>query len=485
MDIVWVDNEEWSELKQHLGKLKGVMLLPKAFKSAMLDPATVNLMYGSRFSAKTETWCRFKLWQIKQEEYSRIIFARRTQKQARDKFFKLFEDIIKNPQLDWKNDFDVHDTKMKITCKATGNEIKGGSFQNSDDVMGSANVTEFGVDEPISREGSISQEAFENVQGSFRNDKGIKPRFYFMTNPIAKNNFIYKGIVDPETRLYDDFKVTKINYTQNPFCPQSGLEYLEGLKKRNFERYKVDGLGEWGNPKVETPFFYNYNPAIHETNETLEPFYNQQIVLSWDFNVKGCTCISSQLINRSHNHDRLGKYVYQTFDADNDDHKGATEKVCDNILRSGLIEKIKRAGTFGLLRITGDVNGNNRSTKSNNTDYQIIRKKLGLSKNHFSVGGVNLGLSSSQDLTNEVLCHIPVTIVKPLNPELCNDLASGEVLTDKDGNFKGIKKDRADNKQDKGDAFRYEDDFYFPGGYDTKGTTRMTVVKWMNKNGLN
>ena len=155
MDIVWVNKEEWEQIKPNLKRLTGVMFLPVAFKDALTNPANVNLLYGTRFSAKTESWCRYKLWQSKQPEFSRVIYARRTQKQAREKTFQLFKDIVNNKQLAWKDEFLIHETSMTVTCKATNNMITGGSFEKAENIMGAANVTEFGVDEPITWELSL------------------------------------------------------------------------------------------------------------------------------------------------------------------------------------------------------------------------------------------------------------------------------------------------------------------------------------------
>ena len=84
MHIVWVSHSEWTEIKKAPANYRrGLMFLPIALRDAMTKPDKLNLIYGSRHSAKTETWCRYKLWQIRQPEYCRIMFARRTKVQAR------------------------------------------------------------------------------------------------------------------------------------------------------------------------------------------------------------------------------------------------------------------------------------------------------------------------------------------------------------------------------------------------------------------
>jgi len=171
--------------------------------------------------------------------------------------FQKFIDLINDPILDWKSDFDVHDTKMRITAKRTGNHIFGTSFENSDNIMGVSNITELGIDEPLAWNGHIALKDFENISESLRNDKGITPIITLMTNPISKETFIYKDIANPDTRTFRNVKVTHLNYTENPFCPEDAIERLESLKLRNYERYRVNGLGEWGVIEADNPYFIN------------------------------------------------------------------------------------------------------------------------------------------------------------------------------------------------------------------------------------
>ena len=473
------------------------------------------LSYGGSSAAKTHSYIQAITLDGYKRGYNTACF-RKEQSSVKDTIKNDFNDIVGNiieiPGLD--DMFMIQEFKIIMD---NGNFIRLRGLDKPDKIKGIKGFRKLYFDELDQFDYKDWEEAQRRLRGE------DNQQLLASWNPISEKHWIKKELIDsdewedlpkmvndnPFSLLSDKSWIRinkrkntiliKCNYLDNKWVvggeidgvkygrlDRHVVDHFEHLKVSNYNAYLVYGEGEWGAIKNDSPFFYNYKPSVHETNEILKPFYNQQCILTWDFNVEGCTCELQQLVDRSSSHDRLGKYVYETFEADNDDHKGATEKVCDKILRSGLIQNLKKAGTFGLLRITGDVNGNNRSTKSNNTDYQIIRKKLGLSKNHFHVGGKNLGLSASQDLSNEVLYHIPVTIVKPMNAELCHDLLEGEVDLKSDGSFKGIKKDRKQgHKQDKGDAYRYGDDFYFPGGYDTKGTTRMTVVKWMNKNGLN
>ena len=348
MNIVWVNQEEWGLIKPQLTNQKGIMFLPASFRESMEQPKNINLLFGTRFSAKTETWCRYKLRQITQPTYCRIVFARRTQKQAREKTFQLFKDIINNKQLDWKEQFDIHETSMTITCKETGYLITGGSFEKSENIMGAANVTELGIDEPISWEGSISDSDFENILGSLRNDKDIPPIVYLMTNPISKENFIYEDIVDETNRKYDSVNTTFVTTRDNPFCPEYAIKYLEELKTRNYDRWLVDGNGEWGEEQVGKPYFYKYDKKRHFRGHEYDFWEHEPIRISLDFNIDPVSAIINQKI------EGYGVITLRAYQCD-----GGTLEMCKMLEGTDLMTTDRRLWT-----IVGDASGNYRQSSS-------------------------------------------------------------------------------------------------------------------------
>ena len=437
MNIVWVDNERWQYFKQYANtEFKGHMFLPIALKDAIENPSKVNLIYGSKFSAKTETWARYKLKQLTEEEHTRTIFARRTQTQAKNNTFQLLQDIVNNPQLDWRKQFEINLTKMKITCKKTGNFMVGGSFQEPDNIMGAANVTDLWVDEPITWKGSIKQEDFETIQGSFRNDRGIKSVFTFTTNPIGKNNFIYKGIVNEDTRQYEDVRITLMNYPDNPFIPIDNLEYLNDLKKRNFERWLVEGQGEWGEPQNKLPFFgqfmdMNVAPANHDPDSKL--------ILSFDFNVRNNQVIIGQKTDE-------GIRIIANYKA-----PGYIGNLCDLLLNKQWLFENKR----GMI-VTGDASGKSGHSSAKVSSYETIRTKLRLSKASMKVPKGNLGHLESRAVCNDMLFRIP-TYIDPRCIDLIEDLRKAKPT--KDGK---LLKDDKNYFMDAADAFRYFVRYCFP-----------------------
>lgn len=178
------------------------------------------------------------------QKYNRTVFARDTQKNVRNSQYQLFQDIA-NRFDGFKGQFEFKDTTMKVTHKATGNFLIGGSFEQPDTLRSVADPTDFWAEEPITRSNEISRQDFFDIVGSLRNAENIQTQFHFTFNPIAKTAWIYKDFF--ESKLYEGLvEILFVNYWDNPFCPDSGIQFLDTLKRLDPKRYKVDGLGEWG-----------------------------------------------------------------------------------------------------------------------------------------------------------------------------------------------------------------------------------------------
>lgn len=221
-----------------------IIKVPNKFTTVWNSPLPYQIWYGGRYSAKSWTKAVQLLAKAKTQKYNRTVFARDTQKNVRNSQYQLFQDIAGRFDA-FKDQFEFKDTTMKITCKATGNFLIGGSFEQPDTLRSVADPTDFWAEEPITRGNEISRQDFFDIVGSLRNAENVQTQFHFTFNPIAKTAWIYKDFF--ESNLYEG-KVEKlfVNYWDNPFCPKSGLEFLESLKRLDPKRYKVDALGEWG-----------------------------------------------------------------------------------------------------------------------------------------------------------------------------------------------------------------------------------------------
>lgn len=440
------------ETKEDIEKYKdyyNVIAVPKIFIPYYNDLSPYQIWKGSRFSAKSFTKATFSLLHAHFDDYYRMIFARKTQKAARDSQFQLFLDQFDlYPVL--RKMFVVHKQEMKITSLRTGNYIKGGSFEDSETLMSVPNITDFWAEEPITRKGSIKRDDFQTIAGTLRNTKGIVPRFHFTFNPIGKNNFIYDDFY--KNKLYPDFTDLHVNYTDNIYCPDDRIEYLNRLKVVDPQRYLVDGMGIWGEPKNENPFFYNFKRALH-VGENLSPLKSHTLRFSFDFNIGSTYAIMYQFIPLPV-YKGGGFKIYKTFKGND------TKDVCNKIKNHmGWISGATWSGSRNIT-ITGDSTGKNRTAVAGNTNnYTVILKELRLSKSQLrDVSGVNQRHVHSQTLCNNVFAEIPFNINKDGNNQTISDLTTA-IFDDENNN---LKKDRKDNPQDAGDTVRYAINEAFP-----------------------
>lgn len=232
--------------------------VPNAFTTVWESRKPYQIWYGGRGSAKSWTKAIYFLGVASKADYFRGIFARDTQKNVRNSQYQLFKDIAGRFDC-FKGQFAFHDTTMKITHKASGNFLAGGSFEQPDTLRSVADPTDFWAEEPITREAQIKRQDFFDIKGSLRNSYGIPTKFHFTFNPISKQTWIYQDFF--ENDLYaGEVEKLFVNYWDNPFCPADTVRFLESLRTLDPKRYLVDGLGNWG-VAYEGLIYPNYTPV--------------------------------------------------------------------------------------------------------------------------------------------------------------------------------------------------------------------------------
>lgn len=235
-----------------------VLRVPDKFTSVWESTLPYQIWYGGRGSAKSWTKAIYFLGKSIGSPYNRTIFARDTQKNVRNSQYQLFKDICNRFEC-FKNRFTFADTVMKITCNENGNFLIGGSFEQPDTLRSVADPTDFWAEEPITREAQIKRQDFFDIVGSLRNADDVPTQFHFTFNPISKKTWIYEDFFE-STMYKGEVETLFVNYWDNPFCPESTIKFLAGLKTKDPKRYEVDGLGNWG-VSYEGLIYREYTPA--------------------------------------------------------------------------------------------------------------------------------------------------------------------------------------------------------------------------------
>lgn len=303
--------------------------MPRIYGTVWTSPKPYQIAYGGRGGGKSWTKAIFFLLKAQTQKYFRLVFARDTQKNVRTAQYQLFWDICNKFEC-FKDKFDFKDTTMEITCKQNGNFMKGGSFEQPDTLRSFADPTDFWADEPITREAEIDRDSFLDIVGSLRNSFGMPTVFHLTFNPISKETWIYEDFF--EKNLYDCEKLF-VNYFDNPFCPQTTIDFLESLKVIDPKRYLVDALGHWG-VKREGLIFPDYAVAASDKMPPVQ-FYGL------DFGYTDQTALTALAASDNYASQKKDLFV--------------EELIYESRLQSNdLISKMNNLGVSKSLRITCD-----------------------------------------------------------------------------------------------------------------------------------
>ncbi|MCX6217641.1 phage terminase large subunit [Spirosoma sp.] len=361
-------------------------VVPDVFIPHLFNHNPVQIWYGSRFSAKSATKARELLGRCAGKDYFRGIYARQNQVDVKNSQYQLFKDII-NARPWLSNQFVCRDSDYTIINTITGNMLLAGSFDNPQKIMSIADPTDIWVEEPITKYGEISQQAFISMFGSLRNQYEIPPRFHFTFNPISIESWIYELFFDKKTIPCN---AVLANYGDNPFCPSHAFKFFDWLLTVDPDQHEIDALGKWGVPKPENPYFHRLlaNPGKYFGKVEYKP--GLPVYLIHDFNV-----VNSVLIMQKQN----GAPVFlDEYHIDGLDLEALCKELC-----------MKYGKNF--LLFTGDASGNNASayTKGNQSAWNLIRgymMKYGAKMtNYDAVPKFNPGTDTSCFISNALISH--------------------------------------------------------------------------------
>jgi phage terminase large subunit len=235
-----------------------VIEVPDKFTTVWQSQKPYQIWYGGRGSAKSWTKAIYFLAKAESAKYSRVIFARDTQKNVRNSQYQLFKDIAN--RFDFlRSEFTFLDSTMKIINNNTGNFLVGGSFEQPDTLRSVADPTDFWAEEPITRKSEIKRQDFFDIVGSLRNSYDLQTIFHLTFNPIVQTSWLYKDFF--QKKVYD-VEIVQANYWDNPFCPQSLITFLESLKEIDRKRWLVDCRGHWG---------VSYEGLIYKNYDSIAP----------------------------------------------------------------------------------------------------------------------------------------------------------------------------------------------------------------------
>lgn len=198
-----------------------------------------NIFWGGRGSGKTKFVIQ-KLVIKGLKEKRLILLMRKETNKLRDSVWKELLDVINEWHL--REYFTVNKTEFRITCKLNGTEFKCLGLDEPEKIKGFTNISDVFMDEIT----AFTPDDFELIDGTLRSSIYSLPlQMYACFNPISKANWVYRyfnfdtGTVPPNTFVLHS------TYLDNPFLDESFKLRMAALKERNYNRWKVEALGEF------------------------------------------------------------------------------------------------------------------------------------------------------------------------------------------------------------------------------------------------
>ncbi len=423
------------------------------------------IVYGGTSAAKTFSISQCLELDLFENKYSSAVFKKESTT-IDATVYKDFKEIATKFKIRNKLDFIKH----TIRKKQSDHEIRFFGLDDPEKAKGLASYKKIYANE-ISK---FNKDDYDELLDRMRGIEGQQLIVDF--NPIDQNHWM-KAEIDLETWIDvphslpgensfvqintdGDMILIRTTYLDNYWVvgsPYEGygridthvLKRFETLRKRNPNRYRVNGLGEWGAADNPNPWLYAYDYDKH-TVEDIQFMPNYPVYLSFDFNKDPLTCVVIQQSPHQGHKDSFIHFIDE-FKA-----KRTLTDTCTMI-------KTKYKGC--ILYVTGDRSGNAEgeiaSDSLHETAFNIIKKRLGLSDKQMHLNKHNSTHESSRFLLNALFQHYSgLKISRRGCPNLIADC--GLATTDpKSKNPHQLLKDRKLYKMDLFDGMRYFFQTYF------------------------
>lgn len=230
------------------------------------------------------------------------------------------------------------------------------------------------------------------------------------TNPDGPEHWAYEYFIEGAKKYKNRFTLYS-KTSDNPFLPKWYIPSLREKYSPRLCRRLIDG--EW--LAIDSDYIYNeYKEEKHYILSNTQPDKQYPIDLSFDFNIgegKPMSAVLAQYkVDRKH-YTFIDEFVV----------KGArTKDIMDEIASKGWLDLPHNP----IIRIFGDSAGKHKDTRSNNSDYDIIKKFLS-----------NYERKDKQDIEFEMQVPKSNPPIRDrhnkVNGQLCNGLGHVNISIDK------------------------------------------------------
>ena len=198
-----------------------------------------NVYWGGRASGKTK-FIMQKLFLKGLKEKRTILLMRKETNKLRDSVWK--ELMVAIDDFNMRRFFEINKSELRVTCMINGTEFKCLGLDEPEKIKGFVDISDVFMDEVT----AFTPDDVELIDGTLRSRKYNLPlQMYFSMNPISKTNFVYKFFGFDTGITPDDTFILHSTYLDNPFLDENYKNRMEALKKRNYNRWKIEALGEF------------------------------------------------------------------------------------------------------------------------------------------------------------------------------------------------------------------------------------------------
>lgn len=233
----------------------------KVYKPVFTTKARYILPWGGRGRGGSHFGTDYFLYKMTQPEYFRGAIMRSIYGDIRGSLWQDFKDRLDNSEFD-DGGFELQESRMSATCKATGNSFISKGFKKSSSKQSAKLKSLAGITHILIEETEeVDETDFDKLDDSIRTNKIDDIQIILLFNPPPKNHWLIKrffNLVEWEPATVGDLNPDAKGFYQA--IPKNNADvlpipstYLDNLKNLNYKTIKK--YQEYGRP--DSPF---YNP---------------------------------------------------------------------------------------------------------------------------------------------------------------------------------------------------------------------------------
>ena len=218
-----------------------------------------RVVKGSRASKKSKTTALWYIYHLLRHPAANLLVVRRTYRTLERSAYSELRWAIR--RLGAEEYFDFKTSPLEIIVKSTGQRV---FFAGLDDPLKLTSLTVTSgvlcwmwIEEAYEIE---SEDAFNTLDESIRGEvpDGLFKQITLTFNPWSEHHWLKKRFFD---RASPDVFTLTVNYTVNEWLDEADKRVFEEMRRRDPERYRVCGLGEWGVGGGQ--FFSEFRSDVH------------------------------------------------------------------------------------------------------------------------------------------------------------------------------------------------------------------------------